>query len=51
MVKAYVLMCHILLGVNCVATEVRLRFSVRSFGCVLFYLGECGYEIRNEEHS
>lgn len=38
MVKAYALICHSLLGVNCVATEVRLRFSVRSSGCVLFYL-------------
>lgn len=38
MVKTYALICHFLLGVNCVATEVGLRFSVRSFGCVLFYL-------------
>ena len=27
-----------LLGMNCVATEVELRFSVRSFGCALFIL-------------
>ena len=40
LVKTYALMFYTLLGVNCVATEVKHRFSVRNFCCALFYFQE-----------